>query len=435
MNFFSLKNWSRYSRAYLHDQNALYKYKRVIILSQFTLFGTIAGTLHAIEDLVDGIMFMPMMDFTMACGVFVCYLLNENGYHKVARYALLSFLNIFFFVYCSLVTSELGIYLYYVAWIGLAALIFENEESGSRLFFIILSILLVLALFLTDFQVFGDISFPAKDIERSFIINLISSVVVLSVFIGLMTNINAQTEKKLYELAQEVKVKNDDLQRTNEELDRFLYSTSHDLRSPLMSIKGLIQIANEDTQDPKMKEYLRLMTGSADRLDFFIQDIIDYAKNAKTEISQDKFRLDELYGEVINNLSFFEFGKKISFQKEISIAEEVLCDKRRVSIILNNLIGNAIKYHRSGIENAWVKFTARSEGGNLVIMISDNGQGIAENQLPKIFNMFYRANATSKGSGLGLYIVKEAVEKLQGTIEVHSKLNEGSTFKVAIPIA
>src|SRR5688572_22322752 len=118
MNYLLPRNWSKYSRRYHGDKEALRRYKRVILVSQFTLFGTVAGCLHAIEDLVDGLRFMPMMDSIMAASVFACYLLNENGKHHIARIVLLSFLNLFFFVYSSLAHAELGIYLYYFSWVG-----------------------------------------------------------------------------------------------------------------------------------------------------------------------------------------------------------------------------------------------------------------------------------------------------------------------------
>ena len=104
MNIFHPGNWSRYSRGFSGDKESLRKHKRVILLSQFAMFGTVVGVLHALEDLVDGLLFMPLMDFTMAVSIFICYLINENGRHKLARIVLLSFLNIFFFVFHTLLT-------------------------------------------------------------------------------------------------------------------------------------------------------------------------------------------------------------------------------------------------------------------------------------------------------------------------------------------
>src|SRR5688572_23283503 len=103
MNVLLPKNWSRYSRRFSGNEEELRHYKRVILLSQFALCGSVIGILHATEDLIDGLFFMPMMDLIMASSIFACYLLNESGKHRLARITLLSFLNIFFFVYSSLV--------------------------------------------------------------------------------------------------------------------------------------------------------------------------------------------------------------------------------------------------------------------------------------------------------------------------------------------
>src|SRR5687768_10227466 len=91
MNILLPKNWSKYSRQYSGDKDGLRRYKRIILLSQFALFGAVVGVFHALEDLIDGQHFMPMMDFIMAVSIFSCYLLNESGKHKLARIVLLSF--------------------------------------------------------------------------------------------------------------------------------------------------------------------------------------------------------------------------------------------------------------------------------------------------------------------------------------------------------
>ena len=120
--------------------------------------------------------------------------------------------------------------------------------------------------------------------ESFFFVNLISSMVILVVSINFILSVNEESEKRLHLLADEIRTKNSNLEKTNAELDRFFYSTSHDLRSPLLSIKGLVNIARNETGDAKMQQYLEMMANRVDRLDFFIKDIIDYSKNARTEI-------------------------------------------------------------------------------------------------------------------------------------------------------
>lgn len=433
MNFLHPRNWSRYSRRFSGDKEGLRQYKRVILLSQFTLFGAIAGMFHALEDLFDGLTFMPMMDAIMAVSIFICYLLNESGRHKVARIALLVFLNVFFFVYASLAHPDVGIYLYYFSWVGLAAVVFETNENFLRFFFIALSILLAVILFATGFDVFG-ITFPAIDLERSFIINFVSSIAVLVFFIVFMVNMDEQSERKLVELASVVQQKNKDLEKVNRELDRFFYSASHDLKVPLLDIKGAIHSAMTEFEDEKTLAYLEVLKQRADKLDQFLQDVIDYARNSQTVLRQESVNLSELIATVTDNFTFVKGADKIHFIKDIRVTQEVEADRMRLMIVLNNIISNAIKYHRLEHSNLWIKTSARISQDKLVISVSDNGTGIEEDMLPKIFNMFFRGTNQSKGSGLGLYIVKETLERMNGEVRVQSVHGSGTEFVVSIPV-
>ena len=111
----------------------------------------------------------------------------------------------------------------------------------------------------------------------------------------------------------------------------------------------------------------------------------------------------------------------------------MLFRSRRIKVILSNLVSNAIKYQDKKKEERYSKVAIRNNNGNAHIIIEDNGIGISEKDTEKIFEMFYRATSLSKGSGLGLYIVKETIDKLNGSIEITSELNKGSLFSVHIP--
>ncbi len=102
-------------------------------------------------------------------------------------------------------------------------------------------------------------------------------------------------------------------------------------------------------------------------------------------------------------------------------------------MIFNNLLSNAVIYHNPYIDDPYIKVIAKIDKNQAVINIEDNGIGIEDKHLQNIFKMFYRANDATSGSGLGLYIVKEALEKLKGSIDVKSKLGEGTCFSLVIP--
>lgn len=433
MNYLLPRNWSKYSRRYSGDEEGLRYYKRIILVSQFTIIGTVTGVLHALEDLVDGLVFMPTMDAIMAVSIFCCYLLNERGYHRIARTALLTFLNLFFFVYSSLAHPDLGIYLYFFSWVGLAAVVFEIHENFLRFFFIGLSALLVVLLFATNFQIFGSYSFEVIALERSFIINFVTSITVLVFFIVLMVNMNEQSERKLVELATEVKEKNRDLEKVNRELDRFFYSASHDLRVPLLDMKGAIHSALAEIKDEKVLEYFEVLKNRADKLDHFLQDVIDYSRNSQTEVRVEAVNMAQLVENTIDNFTFIKGSDRIRFIRDVRLDYEVEVDRVRLMIIMNNILSNSIKYHRSEEPDQWVRITCYFENGFLHLAIEDNGQGIEEDLIPKIFNMFFRGTSQSKGSGLGLYIVKEMLDKMGGVIAVKSVLGQRTEFTFSIP--
>ena len=232
-----------------------------------------------------------------------------------------------------------------------------------------------------------------------------------------------------------LKSQNEDLNRVNMELDKFVYSTSHDLRAPLKSIMGLINISKEstDTDNNGMNERLEMINKSVQKLDNFIEDILQYYRNSRMEAERDEINYEEMIQEIRNNLKFMEGTKNLNLQVEIHKGETFFSDKRRISVILNNLVSNAIKYSDVSKENMFVNIFVECSKENATITIEDNGIGIADKDKEKIFKMFYRATKLSTGSGLGLYIVKESLDKLGGTITLESELTKGTKFIVEIP--
>lgn len=237
--------------------------------------------------------------------------------------------------------------------------------------------------------------------------------------------------KKLLIFSNELKIKNDNLTIANNELDRFVYSTSHDLRSPLTSLKGLVQIAKEEEDLEQIKYYFDLMDQSITRQDQFIIDIIDYSRNKRIDKTLETVNLPQLIDDVIQQYSFNENAKTIKIEKKIEV-DEIYSDALRLKIIFNNLISNAIKYSDPEKEEKKIEIRVFKENDNCKIVVTDNGIGISEEILPRIFEMFFGTNHNI-GSGLGLYITMEAVKVLNGTIAVSSKIKEGTIFTITLP--
>lgn len=237
--------------------------------------------------------------------------------------------------------------------------------------------------------------------------------------------------KRLTISKKEIEVKNENLILVNHELDRFVYSASHDLRSPITSLKGLIEITQLEDDIDQIKNYLQLMHKSLTRQDQFISDIIDYSKNKRKQIVMEPVSLRELFNEAISQLMHIENANKITFTQEL-LVDEIESDSLRLKIIISNLLSNAIKYADNNKKEMFISIKSYILDGFNKIEVTDNGIGINDESKEHIFEMYYGTNK-NKGSGLGLYIVKEAVENIKGNISVFSESNIGSKFIVAIP--
>jgi signal transduction histidine kinase len=407
--------------------------KRVKLFERLSLFAGFIGALHFFPDLFMGTKEAPIFDLILSVFTLGCYFLHRKGFRTLSRVLMLSFLNLFLTLYACVMAKEVGIYLFFLPLMALTMAVFGSNQRTLRLSFTILSAVLLLLLFLTDFNLIGTLQFQTANEDTFYMINLISCAFTLVVCINFIVGVNEESEKRLRELAEEIEVKNINLEKTNAELDRFLYSTSHDLRSPLLSIKGLVNITRNEVIRPEVQKYLSMIEDRADRLDVFIRDIIDYSRNSRTGLSYDLVNMHQAVVEVQQNFQFLEGAANIDFQNEI-ILEGVFVDRSRIMIILNNLISNAIKYHRLDGESRWIKTSVSKTKSFLNIVVSDNGQGIHADRKDKVFEMFYRGTERSQGSGLGLYIVKEAVEKMYGKISVESTEGVGTSFSVSIPV-
>ncbi|WP_456462281.1 PAS domain-containing sensor histidine kinase [Reichenbachiella sp.] len=228
----------------------------------------------------------------------------------------------------------------------------------------------------------------------------------------------------------------EELKKVNFELDRFVYSVSHDLRAPLLSIKGLVNISESENPSSTLMKYLHMIRTSVERLDKFIMDILDYSRNSRLEVQQNEIDFKSLTNEIINNMIHMEGYQHVLFNLNVKLKSKFVSDKRRIEVILANLISNAIKYQdlNKSSQNIEISITESKELNQISIVVEDNGVGIEERSQDKIFDMFYRASDRSKGAGLGLYIIKETVEKMNGSIELLSKEGKFTKFTVALPI-
>ncbi len=236
-----------------------------------------------------------------------------------------------------------------------------------------------------------------------------------------IVNIRDITERKKAE--EELKAKNKELEKINRELDSFVYSASHDLRAPLKSLLGLVKLTQIELQQKTFESfdvYTGLMEKSILRLDDTIQKVIYHSSHSRLEVINQEVDFKFIVEDIQDKLLFMDGNESI--EKILNIDKECpfISDLGRVVVIMNNLISNGIKYGDISKPNPYLKINITINIKEAIIVVEDNGIGIEAEFLNKVFNMFYRATEKSEGSGLGLYIVKEIVDKLNGNISVIS---------------
>jgi len=216
-------------------------------------------------------------------------------------------------------------------------------------------------------------------------------------------------------------------------------NVSHELKTPVTTIKGFIETLQDGAiDDPKnSRRFLEIVSKHIDRLDMIIDDILSLSKleqNKDTGIELEELSVKLLLKSVVDDFEIKSRDKKISIG--------IKCDKNMTARLnvhlieqaLSNLLDNAIKYSD---KNTYIELGARKENGSLIINVEDEGFGIAEENLPRLFERFYRIDKSRSrdigGTGLGLAIVKHIVNVLGGTIEVESHPGKGSNFIVKLP--
>ncbi len=225
---------------------------------------------------------------------------------------------------------------------------------------------------------------------------------------------------------------NSELQKINSELDRFVYSTSHDLRAPLCSILGLVYLIELESQEPQTLGYAGMIRKSIQRLEGFIKSILSYSKNSRLVLETSHIPLQTAIEEIVNSLRTMTDAEGIHFEVKMNEVCPFYSDMHRFNMILENLISNAIKFQDRQQPNRCIRIAGTSNANYLDLQVEDNGIGIAKEHQSRIFDMFFRISGERDGSGIGLYIVREAVAKLQGSIEVASHEHEGTTFTVRL---
>ncbi len=238
--------------------------------------------------------------------------------------------------------------------------------------------------------------------------------------------------KERKENEEKILRKNKQLNELNEEMDAFIYRSSHDLRTPIINISGLVDLYHDSNLEEK-EEIIAKTKLNVDRLIKILDDLSNYSKNHRNEVAQKLIRFDEILDEVKEKLALLPQYEKL----KINITEignyEFISDADRLKVVIFNILENSIIFRDTSKEYILVDVLLEKHGSKIIIRIKDNGEGIKPESISKIFNMFFRASVRSSGSGLGLYIAKRIITKLNGSIEVFSQKGVGTEFVIELP--
>ncbi|MBL7870201.1 MAG: HAMP domain-containing histidine kinase [Cyclobacteriaceae bacterium] len=402
-------------------------YKNAILRGHLIVVSLLVGIVYLFVDRYNNVAGNDIYYIAVMVTAVFTFILNRYKKYRFANILFLTLINAIVFLFASNDTYRSGIYMFFVITGITSVTLFGRKDRMLAIMFVILSVGLFFLSYWGNFSIRPSQVFTEAYVQISFATNFVIALVTGITLLYFLIDVNHVTEL-------EILAKNDLLAKTNRELDRFVYSASHDLRAPLRSLLGLIEVTQKTHDPEEIKQCLDMMKHRVHNMDEFIKEIIDFSRNARQEVKRESILLLPIVQEVIEDLKFAEGLEQIYVRLDISPELQIISDTARLKVILQNLIGNSFKYHDPHKEQQEVMIKAFTDKDKIRIDIVDNGLGIAEEYQLKVFDMFYRANETSQGSGLGLYIVRETLARLAGSIQLQSTLGKGTQFTIWLPL-
>lgn len=409
--------------------------RRSVLMKRINLLVVVATVAYAFLDKYLGIIVAPYVYVGFLLFAAINGLLIRYGYVEVAKVFGLLLFNIMIFIIATSEPFSTGMYLQYVTAGSVALALYGYEQWKGALFFVLLSLILNVIVFTSEVSFIPWREVDTQQANVFFILNTLIAAVVSVYAFMFYSKTNYESELALKANEKLIKAQNEELLKTNTELDHFVYSASHDLRSPLSTLTGLINLSKLETDDAEKSKYLDLMNERIRAMDTFISEIIDYSRNSRVAVKKESVNAKIFLESIADDLRYHAGKGRIAIHWEIPEDLAIITDVSRLKIVFSNLISNAIKYHDPDKEISWIKLKAEAVSQQVLFTVEDNGIGINKELKGNIFDMFYRAHEHSTGSGLGLYIVKETLAKLNGMIKVESSEGEGSRFLVTLPSA
>jgi signal transduction histidine kinase len=224
------------------------------------------------------------------------------------------------------------------------------------------------------------------------------------------------------------------IERKNSEMDSFFYRVSHDLKGPIASLLGLSELAKKDIKDADALHYLGMYENQIKRLNMIVMELINITELNYRDVQLSKINFYEIIDNCITAYTYLPHFDKIKFRIDVGSDLKFNSEWYIVNTILQNLIENSIKYIDIEKNQQIVDISVKRDRNNIIIKLADNGLGIPAEHQERIFEMFFRASNNAEGTGLGLFILKRAVERLKGDVSLTSELSKGTTFIISLPL-
>ncbi|MFN8416469.1 MAG: HAMP domain-containing sensor histidine kinase [Cytophagaceae bacterium] len=414
------------SKGYQYDELI-----RLEILVYSCLLAYVFGVSYIVISLINGISIAVIWNYILfhTISIPVVLILIKKGKGEWAKFTMVVLGTGFMTYKAGSMGRGSGMDIAMLMIVAGAFAFFSLKQMNFIIATIGLTILSLIFLELTDYSYWGQHNSSAYE----YLFNLYTTILFIVIFYYVVVRINEFIRKKIITLNNRLKVKNNRLIALNEELDRYVYRVSHDMRSPITSMMSLNKLIQKTDDINTVRELLQMQDDCIQKLDIHIQQIIDISKNLKTDLVITEANFTHELNEILKELKFMSVEANIDIRTNIEQYAPFFTDLQRLRIILSNLISNSLKYYNIDDPNKYVACTIKVNSQRTLIEIEDNGIGISPETKAKLFTMFFRGTSQSKGSGLGLYIVKEMIGKLHGSIRVESERFKYTRFIIELP--
>lgn len=223
------------------------------------------------------------------------------------------------------------------------------------------------------------------------------------------------------------------LEKVAGELDRFVYSASHDLRAPISTMKGLMALVKMNLETAELEEFLDMMEESLDKLDVFISKLVEFSRNSNEPVVIRPVNLNDIIKSILKEQEQHANWPKVNIECLLPDSFVVYSDCTKIYTALSHVIKNSLDYGDVSKSNILLSIKGHIQRNVVTIEIVDNGTGIDKKFIPMVFQMFFRASMLSKGSGLGLYLAREAISRLRGNITITSVVSLGTLVTIQFP--